>query len=178
MTCRAVIITNTSDMELRVAVVFRECDLISSQDVRRVAMSYSSSRGSETSGQAGFDKLSGSFTAKRESSYSSSTENHNESKYEFHWNDFIVPGSVIMKPKTKQRFTVINDKPVHYLTIVDPKGDRILCEHLPTDATRITINEYGLPDIPDDDDESIKPIVNMIAPTISEADYHAWLRKQ
>ena len=158
--CRRVKIANSSPMNLRVAVVFRECDLISSHQMRSLhtsnSVSSGGSFGSKTGGSFGFGAFSASASNERSSSSSSSSSSSYDKKSEnttaWNWSQFIVPGAIIMWAGTSQIFSVPNDKPIHYITITDPVGNQLMCEHFPTDALLININTAGTP-VPAIDEE-------------------------
>ena len=159
-TFRRIKIVNSSTMNLRVAVVFRDCDLISSHQMRSLHTSYSVSSGgasgSKTGGSFGFGPLSASASNESSCSSSSSSSSSYDKKSEdttaWHWSNFIVPGALIMRGGTSQIFSVLNDKPIHYITITDPVGNQLMCEHFPTDALLVNINTHGMP-VPEVEEE-------------------------
>lgn len=136
---RRVKITNNYKNDLRIAVVFREIDLISSHNMRYSHITNSSN--TNINANVGFGKnIAGCSTTK---SNAFSSENKSEDTLQWKWNDFIIPGMVIVKPNTFQIYTVLNDKPIYYITVIDHINDVLIAEHFPTDATEIIIDKKG-----------------------------------
>ena len=152
MSVRRIKIVNSSAHELRVAVVFRECDLISSHSLRSASYSQSTSNSSNRagSGSVGYGGLSASASSSSGgvTSQSSSSSSTADDTLTWNWNNFIIPGSVLMDSGDTQIFSVPIDKPIHYLTIINTRDNKLICEHFPTDATNLTLNQKGMP-VPD-----------------------------
>ena len=143
---RVKVVNEKYNGQLRVSVVFRECDLISSHHMRYSQIINNRESGSNWGGGDGKLNLNLSSSA----SSSSTHTNKEETTKTWNWNNFIVPGATIIKPKASQVYSVLNDKPIHYVTIIDPDRNLLFCEHFPTDSCLIMINSDGQP-VPDED---------------------------
>ena len=162
MAYRSVKITNNFKNKLHVAVVFRECDKISSHQMRSMQTSSSYSHSGKNGGSVGYkENGSASFETENACSVANSYDKKEEDTVCWNWNDFIVPGMVVMRPYTTQTFCVSSDKPWHYITAVDLSGNNLLCEHFTTVSTNITVDEHG------DIVPYFEPIVVQLPPRIA-----------
>jgi hypothetical protein len=134
-------VTNNFKATLRVGLAYNEKFMVSSHEMRMTLMKASH----ESGVSLGFK----SFNISNSSGSGKEQVSHHEKTEEWHWRNYITPGSLLLDSGESHVFSVSTDKPIFYITIVHPDGNEIFAENVPIEASVITINSKGVP-VPDD----------------------------